>query len=152
MPTPTSCQQFNGKRKMLPKYWARAVCGSLDQISLLCHFLSARTTVLQMPRGSNIKSFLHLLCYLCSAVYRAQRRPKKGNNLLTLKHRSLLVLVTEHHENLSFSSTLKIHVTYTFSFCLCFNISNDGRLHRFWQLFLKQIQLKWGAASWATQL
>lgn len=131
---------------MLPKYRARAVCGSLHHISHLCHFLSAWTVVLQIPSSSNIKSFLHLLCYLCSAVYRPQQWPKKGN-LLTLKHRSSLVLVTEHRESPSFSSTLEIHVTYTFSFCLCFNISIDGRLHRFWQLFLKQIQLKWGAAS-----
>lgn len=34
----------------------------------------------------------------------------------------------------------------TFSFCMCLNISTNGKLHRFWQLFLKQVQLKWGAA------
>lgn len=34
----------------------------------------------------------------------------------------------------------------TFIFCMWLNISTNGKLHRFWQLFLKQIQLKWGAA------
>lgn len=64
--------------------------------------------MLQIPRGSNIKSSSYAIYALQSTDHNSGQ--KKGN-LLTLKHRSSWVLVTEHHESLSFSSTLEIHIT-----------------------------------------